>query len=100
MEYIACVLILAFLVFVFRVFSFRAKSINCSINALKKTIDTLPDESTPSGSVMKAKLANKYYELSHRVQSNDIRDYAKKNAINPSASTKAYCDASVEQSKP
>jgi len=78
MEYIACVLILAFLVFVFRVFSFRARSINCSINALKKTIDTLPDESTPSGSVMKAKLANKYYELSHRVQSNDIRDYAKK----------------------
>ncbi|MDO6581424.1 hypothetical protein Q4491_08690 [Photobacterium sp. 2_MG-2023] len=27
---------------------------------------------------MKAKLASKYYELSHRVQSNDIRDYAKK----------------------
>jgi len=77
MKYIVAILLISFVAFAFRVFSFRAKSINCSIEALKKTIDSLPHESTPSGNVMKSKLANKYYELSHRAQSNDIRDYAK-----------------------
>ncbi|HCG8575905.1 TPA: hypothetical protein NJ542_004547 [Vibrio parahaemolyticus] len=78
MEYIAIAVLLVFLTFALQFFSFRRKSINCSIDALKKTINTLPVESTPSGRVMKSKLAKQYYFISHRVKSNDIRDYAKR----------------------
>ncbi|EHH3729841.1 hypothetical protein J7290_001564 [Vibrio parahaemolyticus] len=78
MTYIAIAVLLVFLTFALKVFSFRRKSINCSIDALKKTIDTLPDESTPSGRIMKSKLAKQYYDISHRAKSNDIRDYAKR----------------------
>ncbi|EKO3929643.1 hypothetical protein GAW91_000226 [Vibrio fluvialis] len=78
MKYIVITALFVVLMFAFRVLSFRAKSINCSIHALKETINILPDESTPSEKVIKSELTRKYYELSHRVQNNDIRDYAKK----------------------
>lgn len=76
MEYI--IIFIAFLLFTIKIFSFRKKSIKCAIDALKKTVAVLPDESTPSPRAMKFKLAIKYDELSHRSQSNDIREYAKK----------------------
>lgn len=77
MEIVFAVLTFFVVFFIGRVFSYRRKSINHAIDALKKTVDSLPDESTPSPRVIKSKLALKYYELSHRVDSNDIRDYAK-----------------------
>ncbi|PLR57500.1 hypothetical protein CYU11_11925 [Vibrio parahaemolyticus] len=95
MEYIAIAVLLVFLTFALQVFSFRRKSINCSIDALKKTINTLPVESTPSGRVMKSKLAKQYYFISHRVKSNDIRDYAKRIFGIKSPPTRAYCDAFI-----
>lgn len=78
MEYVISIVLFILVLFIIKTLSFRAKSINAAIEALKKSISTLPNDSTPSPNVMKSKLANKYYDLSHRVQTNDIRDYAKK----------------------
>ncbi|BCL72150.1 hypothetical protein TUMSATVNIG1_41170 [Vibrio nigripulchritudo] len=78
MTYVTFAFIFVFLVFVVRAFSFRKKSTNCAIDALKATVNTLPEESTPSKRVMVNRLTSKYQELSHRIPSNDIRDYAEK----------------------
>lgn len=78
MEYVISIALFIFVLFITRTLSFRAKSINAAVEALKKNISILPSDSTPSPNVMKSKLAKKYYDLSHRAQTNDIREYARK----------------------
>lgn len=78
MEYVISVALIIIVAYVINAFTFRNKSINAAIEALKKSISTLPNDSTPSANVMKSKLTKKYYDLSQRVQTNDIRDYVRK----------------------